>query len=430
MGGVKVKIVKWNFTGNILGIAFENGNLGIVDIESAIFTPSRQGSSQKHRISDLNWTSFGQPNEMMTLMASSLQQGGMNLVKRCGLIEFPDSNNDASKASTSSSTNGTAIAESTDVPLLMLSISTEFHVLGHLFGVYPIFSIQLPSISSITMPSISGRFIKSTGQLFIRHIDINNNKQQEISRQKAIHVCYHCDYFNVNRFQQFQHQSKLILNVENILSKTYDAVLSFGKKWKEATKVILPKIQLLQGIIDGYQLELNPIEFMFTVAQCGLWHPSASASFPNHWNEQGINRLRSSIDNTLLSIIKYLTMTTIPLITNVILHCTEIISTSEWIQNPSIHDTDDNGIKQDPSFALFKDEIYYLSLLSHSLLRKIDEVVLEARLTQQNMTTFIQVGNYSCLCLYSCLMLISCCSLFVNFLKNHHRQPRLLLFLI
>ncbi len=69
----------------------------------------------------------------------------------------------------------------------------------------------------------------------------------------------------------------------------------------------------------GYNLDFTATEFMYTLVQCGSWHPASSASFPTQWNDQGINRLKASIENTLTLIIKQLLFRVIPLVTNMLL---------------------------------------------------------------------------------------------------------------
>lgn len=89
------------------------------------------------------------------------------------------------------------------------------------------------------------------------------------------------------------------------------------KKWKECTKLIPLKLSLLKSLIDGYQLNMTTVEFLQSIAVCGMWHPAASTSFSQHWNEQGISRLRSGIDSTSRYIIRSLQLKVMPIATNI-----------------------------------------------------------------------------------------------------------------
>lgn len=127
--------------------------------------------------------------------------------------------------------------------------------------------------------------------------------------------CAHC------RFKGLAHMVNIHLSVQVDITKLQDMVSNHGRKWKEATRVVLPKLSLLQGVLDSYQLPMSPVQFMYFIAQCGLWHPAVQASFSQHWNEQGISRLRSAVDSTSNAIVRTLQLKAIPTATNVCLRC-------------------------------------------------------------------------------------------------------------
>lgn len=310
MDGGRPSILRWNSQGTVLGIALEGGSLGIIDVESAKFSSSITTVAHNFsQVTNISWAHFSDEDVFSSHhIAETLIHGGRNIETRCGMSVLPESNAEHVKS-------GLPLSSSIDTssPLLMLSITSDCTVRGHVFGIYPIFTIRIPDIVTVLSPSIEGKFMSSRGVLFVW-------ENRMIPKKTITFSTYSCPYFKSNRFQQFQLQSKIVVSMEHTLQKLNDSILAFGKKWKDATKVILPKMQLLRDVMNGYQLELDPVEFMFTISECGMWHPAAAASFPNQWNEQGISRLRSSVDSVLLALIKYFTMTALPLVKNMILN--------------------------------------------------------------------------------------------------------------
>lgn len=307
MEGNRPSIVKWNSFGSLLAVAFGNGNQGVIDLETSMFSSAYKLDDNRPRnITGLTWTSYSQNNDLST--ASSLRHSGTNIEKRVGMDIFPDAG--ATDQSKYNQLNSLA-----SIAVLLMSISSDFCIKGHLFGIYPIFSVIMHPVLDFSTPTVKVKLLHSSGLLLIA------NEENFTSLTCASSMIYLTSYLTSNRLQGFQEQSIIMLNIETNLVKLLDSIQSFGKKWKEVTKVILPKLQLLQGVMDGYQLNMGPIEFMFSIATCGMWHPAATASFPNHWNEQGIARLRSGVESFLLSFIKYITMTAIPMVKNMMLNC-------------------------------------------------------------------------------------------------------------
>jgi hypothetical protein len=121
-------------------------------------------------------------------------------------------------------------------------------------------------------------------------------------------------------FSELVYKLQRLTIVQNKLShccrKVDEHVTNMNKRWRECTKTIPLKLSLLKTLIEGYQLNLTCVEFLHSVAMCGLWHPAATASFSQHWNDQGITRLRSGIDSTSRLIIRTLQLKLAPLATN------------------------------------------------------------------------------------------------------------------
>jgi hypothetical protein len=164
--------------------------------------------------------------------------------------------------------------------------------------------------------------------------------------------------------------------IESDLNRLNDMITGCGKKWKDACRVVIPKLSLLQSVLDGYELNMSPVQFMYTISHCGLWHPAAVASFSQHWNEQGLTRLRSAIDTASRYIIKLIHLRAVPIATNISLRCRELL-TSYLSSGDNVHYTYLNSYKS-------------LIAASELLLFKLDETLHEAKLAREAMLVYIQ----------------------------------------
>ena len=161
-------------------------------------------------------------------------------------------------------------------------------------------SIQKSSSSSISSSSSSSNVIVMNDN------DNNHNKLY-------INITYNEIYW----LQQISILQSIIYYNINLIS---DYILLCHKKWKECCKVILPKLSLLQNLLNTYEIHCTSIEFLYMITLCGNnWHPCISIIFNQHWNEQSILRLNHNIELSSRSIIKMIHMKVIPLAMNTLL---------------------------------------------------------------------------------------------------------------
>ena len=253
----------------------------------------------------------------------SWYHGGLNLVERVGMEEFLESN----MGDTHEIPPIKLLFKAADSSLLV-SIDSNNYISGFIFGVYPMFCLDfskflLSSMNSIrVLPgrySITDIYLVSTSTTRLSHSPISQQQDDTCNSIVKVPVnnlpCQFCSY------KIAEHASRIYLSIQLDLTRLIDMVTSHGRKWKDSCRVVLPKVGLLQGVLEGYQLRLNPVQFMFTVATCGLWHPAAQTSFSQHWNEQGLSRLKSAVDTSANSIVKTLLMRAIPIATNITLGC-------------------------------------------------------------------------------------------------------------
>jgi len=137
----------------------------------------------------------------------------------------------------------------------------------------------------------------------------NDNNHNKLS----INITYNEIYW----LQQISILQSIINYNINLIS---DYILLCHKKWKECCKVILPKLSLLQNLLNTYEIHCTSIEFLYMITLCGNnWHPCISIIFNQHWNEQSILRLNHNIELSSRSIIKMIHMKVIPLAMNTLL---------------------------------------------------------------------------------------------------------------
>jgi hypothetical protein len=202
------------------------------------------------------------------------------------------------------------------------------------FGIYPIASFQVAdslhglylyqSICNERDTQLSQSVVKSSSSrcggnecvLITSSTDSSFNNSSS-STTTAFRDVLTCQPSLSEILTKLEHLASIQLLLNQYSKRIDEHVNNMSKKWKECIKTIPLKLSLLKTLIEGYQLNMSTVEFLHTVAVCGMWHPAASTSFSQHWNEQGITRLRSGIDATSRFIIRTLQLKVAPLATNI-----------------------------------------------------------------------------------------------------------------
>ncbi len=122
--------------------------------------------------------------------------------------------------------------------------------------------------------------------------------------------------------EQLRRLSYISLLTSAHLRQLEEVVAGMARRWRECVKTIPAKISLLTSLLQGYELRLTPVEFLHSLTLCGLWHPAALTSFSSHWNEQGIVRMRASVDSTTKHVIRCLQFKILPALTSLFLLAT------------------------------------------------------------------------------------------------------------
>jgi hypothetical protein len=303
--------VQFGAIGKILTLGFSDGSVYIIDIETAdVMSCRRATNASEHPVVSLAWQKLPVTNSQLAITETIGLFGGLNQLQRGGMSEYSDPNSLPSM----NSNDTISLSLTSPIPArreltaqlaghLLLSLTADHCVHGHLFGVFPLFSISLS-----TLPSPTAGLIAVHGP----------SKSLLIHTSSGAHILPFAAQLS-DHLAWMEHAASLHLCIESNLARLQELVVSCGKKWKDACKVVLPKLSLMQTLLATYELQMTPIEFCYTISLCGLWHPAAATAFTQHWNDQGIQRLRATVDATSRSIVKLLQTKALPMATNCLL---------------------------------------------------------------------------------------------------------------
>jgi hypothetical protein len=298
--GNEVNAICFSQSGQVLGIGCNDGESGVLEMEGGSYLKCRTGGSKPADTSMIQAIAWQIPATRGDVHRRESKGGEATIV----MVEYSDHSGGHEKDQTLALHSMLAV----NADNVMLCLSANGHLRAFSCGIFPLFTIDIirfiPSVQPSRVPlgcshSSACLILASLSDVGIAHESIR------------IHD------FQADRYDLHQKFASTFLQIEVDIVTLQDIVVGFARKWKEATKVILPKLSLLQSVMDGYHLGLNPIEFMHSIAICGMWHPAALSSFPSHWNDQGWSRLKSAIDSASLYIVKTLQMKCLPLALNI-----------------------------------------------------------------------------------------------------------------
>lgn len=393
-----LSVLSFSLKGKLVAVGCSDGELLIFCLESMDSVSAFRGggmipSSKGSSILSLAWqagVTTTSPYSSSCYLPKSMGISGLNFATRTGMEEYLEPT--FGEARESIAIESIFMAEEGS---LLLSLAKDGQLCAHVYGIFPLFSVNTCSIGSFPTFCPSSLFcpLSIADGLSLQILkDSNSISAASVSAYDTSYVRpkeYH--YFNLkcsdlciprNYFWK-HHTSTLFLVISSDLSRLLHMISSSSRKWTEASKVIVPKLSLLQGMLDTYQLKFTPIQFLYTVTQCGIWHPAGSTSFTQHWNEQGITRLRSAIDSTSKMIVKQLQLRAIPIATNIALRCRELHS--------ALNDKKDMVLESigttNPIFNVYTSALVKSADL---LLYKIDETLREAKLAREGLLLYLQ----------------------------------------
>jgi hypothetical protein len=308
----------------LLTLGLADGSVALLDIETNDIVPARrtEDASSECSVTSLAWQSLPALKLSMVNMDLLAVHGGLHQFQRGGMSEYSDPTAVASL----NVVDGISLALTSPVTArwelinllsgnLLLAPTQDGRIDGYILGVYPLFSV-------------SAGLLGAPSRLFSAPVDITNTLCFDTTTTGCRML--HWPSSLHERLRWYEHCGSLHLCIESNLSRLHDLVLSCGRKWKDACKVILPKLSLMQTLLTSYEMQMTPIEFCYSITLCGLWHPAAATAFSQHWNDQGLQRLRAAVDSTSRSIVKLLQTKALPMVTNSLL-CARYVVPTLWL---------------------------------------------------------------------------------------------------
>lgn len=360
-------IIAFNDNGKVIAIGSQNGEITLYCLEGGtVYQAFQRLPIDARVINNMLWIlcddriSLSQCNVSHNLNKNSRIVNVLN--NMISALEFEDHTNEQHLISNDSAESELNLLFGFTESAILISMTCDGLCCGFMHGIFPLFSIDIPNLLNGT----SNKF--KMIPTFSTPIHTALCLEYEQSTNLIIYRT-----FNLNSLcHTFFIRSQLATNLSKItrdFNKLHDIVMIGGKKWKEAVKPIIPKLSLLQGLLDSYQITMTPVEFMYTISICGLWHPASVTAFSQHWNEQGLCRLRSAVDTSSRTFIKQLHFRALPIATNIILKCSSLL-------HIPLEDQIHTKIKKVISS-------------SELLLSKLDDTLNEAKLARESMLLYL-----------------------------------------
>ncbi|KAJ1409501.1 hypothetical protein B484DRAFT_403196 [Ochromonadaceae sp. CCMP2298] len=390
--GQAVSALSFSPGGKYLSVGCAEGGLFLLDIEAAQLLPARFAGGGApldagpvlalawQGLASAAYAAAGNGQGSGGAADRSWVFGGLHQVERAGMQEQGDPN--AAEASGGQAPQGELALQLALSEQLQMALTTSGLLHCHVLGVFPLFRLQLqlardmqlrgaelllPSPDSLGSPSL------------LLACSAASAPAQQVWRL-PLGVELRAD------FLWLEQAASLQTGVEAGLARLLDLVAGCGRKWKDALKVVLPKLGLLQGLMDTYQLAMSPLEFCFSISLCGLWHPAAATAFSQHWNEQGLVRLRAAVDSSSRSVIRQLQMRALPIATNALLAARELLAVSAHLARPRA------GAGVGAALLLREDLLAKEQLLRcvEAVVLRLDQTLLEARRAREAMLLYVQ----------------------------------------
>lgn len=312
----------FSVVGKYLSLGFDDGTVAIINIETTHLNRLVCPYSEYHGyVSCLSWQKI-HLTEKTCNMKKAWLFGGLNQVESAGMIEYLDPRNGLS----TTSKNKDMILQLSG--MLLFSMTANGHLCCYILGLYPLFTLKVESSSdfssfqSLRSSLVYGCypgpvvFYKHDASVWMKNASVHpvsEERFQSLPNELRLPATLCAE------LPWLEQLTSLQMTIDANIASLLDMITSCSRKWKDACKIILPKLMLMKSSLDSYQMKMTPVQFCYSITLCGLWHPAAANTFSQHWNEQGIDRLNTSVHSASRSIIKLLQTRAIPVATNTIL---------------------------------------------------------------------------------------------------------------
>jgi hypothetical protein len=296
--------------GQSLSIIFSDNSLGVLDLETSKLSTCSQTHHFDSAVLTMNWTCvdflsnsncYVQKTHFLTNCA---QAGGYYQTQHSGMHDVGDSSSGEIHKDLSSqlAKNG----------LILLSVCQSGRIFGHAFGIYLLFVLNDYPNSNRIFQELATKSMSCYASETFAAI-ISSHKHPQLNKNT---FCL-SRFFDLSSFYTHWHVVKIKRSLTEKVSELYGLLSECGRKWRDACKIVVPKLSLLTDLLETYQLHLTPVQFLHSISLCGMWHPAAIISFSQHWNDQGITRLKSAVDTAAAFVVNTLSLTAIPLATSI-----------------------------------------------------------------------------------------------------------------
>lgn len=268
------------------------------------------------------------------------------------------------------------LSESAMPGSVLYALGADGRITVYVSGIFPLFAFDERSVEA------DMKVIKSLYSVPRMRL---SDKQPAVLRIEK-NLLFSSSKWSVSRLlsQHYdEHVVLLLIRAKANAARLSSMLSACAKRWKDAIRPLSAKIGLLKSALAGYEMNMSPLQFLYSIAQCGLWHPVATMSFATHWNEQGLARTRAAVDTASKSIIQVLHFDVTNCATTVILQCLELLKVVEVKARGRLPSA--QGVH-----AKLIGHAKTLLRVSQHVLLTVDSAAREARRARDSVSLFLQ----------------------------------------
>lgn len=386
--------VTFSPSGNLVALGHARGQISIVNMESGEVTKAYDSSALHTRVTNPSPEGLRSIVKMAWVEAPPHEQDHANAQKGRGIAADAVSLAMVSGIGNIYQGLKASLVNASDISLdtspqfnlsdsampgsVLYAVSADGRITVYVSGIFPIFIFDRRIVEAG----------KNSGMLASLYTIIppapdSSGKPAGLGMEKLL---FGSGKWGVNSFlsQHYdEHVVLLLIRAKANAARLNSMLSACAKRWKDANRPLSAKMNLLKSALGGYELNMSPLQFLYSIAQCGLWHPAAVMSFSQHWNEQGLGRLRAAVDSASKSIIQTLHFDVTNCATSVMLQCLELLKVLEVKSRGTLPSSQE-------VHARLVGHAKGLVHAAEHVLMTVDSAAREARRARDSVTLFIQ----------------------------------------